>query len=310
MDPVVKYLNHCGALFEIFGHQYFSLKSLTAKNRHDYPSLSYTIYFLLVFVVLTSQMVIFTTFAASSENLDVKLNSKTVLNIIVQHSMYIGLIIIICVSLIQSFVSTPLTKKLYMNCINISQMCAKDFGHVIDHRRIRRYVLKYFIFIISFFLMTQFGLYSFGKSRGDSADLLQTCIIIIPMIFLHSTAFKFMFYVKILNIHLEAINSILPGIFDVPKLYNGRGIIPVVNLKLQEISGLSIKIQKLRRVYIIICENAELINRTMGKTVLIIIFVMVVAIIASGYRLFLAMVGKLPIEKVGGEIESIALKRR
>lgn len=151
MKLVVKYFGHCAALFQVFGQQYFSVSTLTSENQKRFPSLKYTLYFIVLLVILTGQMGIFVSIA-SSESIEEKLTSKTILNYVVTHSMYDGLILIICVSLIQSFITTPLMKKFYLNCFEIARKSEQDFYNSIDHRRIRRKLFRHYIKIKPFLL--------------------------------------------------------------------------------------------------------------------------------------------------------------
>jgi hypothetical protein len=296
MDPVVKYLSHCSILFQLFGHQFFSVKTLSNENQKKFPSLTYTIYFVFVFIVLTSQMIIFSSFAA--EEIHVELSAKTALTSAVQHSMYIGLILIICVSLTESFSSTPLIKKFFLNCLTVAKMCQDEFNKPIDHRRIRGNVLRHFLFIILFLVVSQNLLYIYEKYFNQPRAFFQTICAILPMTYLNTTGFKYVFYVKLVNFHLETIYEILPEMFNSPKSL--ENILIIKPQRTYKSTSFCIKIRNLRKMYNIVYENSQIINKAMGKTVLTIVTVMVIVITASGYRMFLTVVGKLPVEKLGG----------
>lgn len=291
-------------LFQLFGQQLFSIKAVTSENQKKYPSLFYTIYFLVVFVVLTGLMLIFASYA-TAEEISEKLTAKTVLNNIVQHSMYFGLVFIIWVSLIQTYLATPLVKKFFLNCIQIAKMSEQDFGHRIDHRKIRRKVFQFFLSLFLIFFTLQNILYFYESSYEDSDSFLRICIAIVPMIFLLTTAFKFIFYVKLINFHLEVVLTLIKEIMN-PLGFKFIGNLSVyvraVKPKQSRDRDLQLKIRNLRKIYNVIFENSVLINRAMGSTILAVTVVMVIVITASGYRLFLAIVRKLPTEKIGGKV--------
>lgn len=300
MDSVVKYLSLCATLFQIFGHQYFSVATLTPENQRKLPSIGYSIYFAFVFVTLTGLMVIFASYA-SSEAVEEKLSSKTVLNYLIQHSMYAGLILIICVSLIQSYIATPLIKKFFLNCIRIARMSQQSFQHSIDHRRIARNIFKNFFYIMIFFLATQNILYIVERIFNESTDNFIIIFAAVPLLFLNVTAFKFAFHVKMVNFHLETLDDLLREIFDCPKIIV-RLLLQVSTVKPSRTIDYSIKLKNIRKILNIVYENAEIVNRGLGATVLTIVSVMVIVITATGYRIFLSILGKLPIEKVAGEL--------
>jgi hypothetical protein len=296
-DPV-KYLGHCAGIFQVFGHHYFPIRSLSYTNQHEFPSWSYTAYFGIVFVTLTTLMVMVATFAASDE-VGETLSAKTVLNQAVQHSMYIGLILIICVSLIQSFVSTPLTKKFYLNCLKIARMCKNDFHHTVNYLRLRNNAFRYLLLTTLLLLVTQSAVYFFDKIFFRE-KFWPTCIAVSPLLFLNATAFKFIFFVKLVNFHLEIVDDLIQEIFNRPLFERLKLHVTLVQPKTTSV--MELKVRNLRRIFNIVRENSEIVNRSMGVTVLIITAVMVIVITASGYRMFLTIVGRLPVEKAGGKI--------
>lgn len=295
------YLSHCSTLFQIFGHQYFSVRKLTHENQKDFPTLGYTIFFIFAFVVLLGQMVMFSFLESFSYSQD-KLTAKTMLNLLVQHSMYIGLIVIIFVSLIQSFVSTPLTKKFFLNSIRIAGISHYDFGLPLarNHRRIRRETLRNFFFVILLYVVSENILYLYEKYFVESQSYLKNLISFLPLIYLNTTSFKFVFFVKLVNFHLENVNELINKIFGAPSKFVAK-VKFVKPIKIQT-DDLSAKLLKLRRIYNIIYENSEIINRTHGKTIFTVLFSLVLAITSSGYRLFLSAVGKVPLDMLGGEL--------
>lgn len=300
MQLAEKHLSHCAAFFQIFGHQYFSVNTLSEKTLSQSPSRWYTFYFFFIFVLMTGQMIVFATFAFS-DDLQVQLSSKTILTYVVQHSMYIGLIVIICVSLIQSFTTTLLYKKFFLNCMKITKNCFEDFDLRINNHGVRTFVYKFFISIVSFFVASQTLLYYYETHFGESKVLGKNLFGTIPLIFLSSTAIKFIFQVKLVNYHMETILNILPKIMQSRIKIVDSLTFYAKPIKPMKSAELSMKIRNIRRMYNIVCENAEIINRSMGATLLAIVIVLVIAITASGYRLFLAMLGKVPEAKLGGK---------
>lgn len=299
MDSAVKYLSHCVAPFQFFGHHYFSISSLTPENQNKFPSLGYTLYFIFVLVTMTGQMLIFAQHI-SSNGLNEKLSSKTVLNYLIQHSMYAGLVFIIWVSLIQSYIATPLKKKFFLNCLRLGRISEQSFNHSIDQRRFRRNVFQYFLYIVLYISVLEISLFLYEQIYDDLEDTFRFCLSVVPIIFLNVTSFNFIFYVKLINFHLEAVEKLTIEIFDSPKLLENLNLF-IKSVKPRKSADVSLKLRNLRRIFNIICENSEIVNRAMGMTVLSITAVLVIVITASGYRIFLSILGKLPIEKIGGK---------
>lgn len=298
MDPVVKYLGHCGLIFQIFGFQYFSVKSLASSNQTIFPSLAYTLYFILVLFVLMGQMV---TFGYTNKIFDTKetLSVKTILNYFVQTSIFLSLVLLICVSLIQSYVTTPLTKKFYLNCIKISEMSFSDFRHPINHRQIRNGTFQYFFFIIFLFIASQYILYIYEELNVIPLNLPIKFFFFVPMFFLVTVAFKFIFFVRLINVHLETVEKLTTEILKTTLNFESFNL-SVKAVRPIHFDAMAIKINKLRRIYNVIYENADILNRSMGASLLAITSVVLVFVTGSGFHIFLTIVGKRSIETVGG----------
>lgn len=54
-------------------------------------------------------------------------------------------------------------------------------------------------------------------------------------------------------------------------------------------------------LYNIIEKNSELVNKLSGVTIMLIMIVIVVALTASGYRLFLTIAGKEPFQNLSSK---------
>lgn len=307
MNSSLKYLSCFAIIFQICGLQYFAINTLSCDNQKKGPSKFYKVYFVLVFVILTGQMAIFAS-VASAQYIDMPLNAKTVINYIIQHSMYIGLIIIICVSLIQSYTSTTLLKMFYLNYIEIARICVTSFRHRIDHQRIHKEIFKFFLFVMSFYFGAHciVNTYELSTVGFSSKNLLS----FMPLVFLDITVFKFIFCVKLVNFQIEKICELLTDIFSPPlSIIDNVNIYvkPRNSLKLKKKFEMSIKIKNLKRIYYIVVENCDIINRSMGFTVLCIVSVMVIVITSSGYQIFLTVLGKVPSDRIAGETYNIAL---
>lgn len=143
-------------------------------------------------------------------------------------------------------------------------------------------------------------LYFYEKFYDEEGAFTRMCLAAPPTIFLGMAAFKFVFLVKVINFHLENFIKLVTEIFDSPPIIENSNL-NLIFVKSNKKRDFSIKLKALRRIYNLIYENCEVINRSMGKTVLTIVSVMVIAITASGYRLLLSFLGKLATDQVAGE---------
>lgn len=298
MDSSLKYLSQCAGIFQLFGHQFFGVKSLSADTQSKKPSLAYKIYFVVLLVALTGQMGAYS-FINGSDNDSVReqLNAKTALNAIFQYSTYFGLILTISVTLIQTYVATPLIKKFYINCMRFSRSCVRDFNHVIDYRRLRNNFFRNVALLTLFYFLLEAFFYFYEVSCGIPQVWMKTIFDIMPISFLILTVVKFVYLVELINFHLGIIHNLVKEVFKRQtslKIY-------VKPSKLEEPPNLKAQVRNLRRMYRDVSDNSELINQSMGLTMLAIIIVAVVHLIASGHRLFLVVVGTVPAEKIGGD---------
>ena len=285
MDSTVKNLGHCALLFQICGHQYFSVKSLLSNQNQlavnqKYPSWGYTFYFFIVFTTLISEVLIFVSIA-SSEDVEVELGPKTAVNYIVQHSMYCGLIIIIFIGIIQSFATTPLMKQIFKNAMKISRLSQKEFSHTFDYNELKQKVIRYSLFLILSWVFIEIIFFLFLR-RFDKKAFRATLMAILPMFFLRITGFKFIFHVNMINHQLKNILKLLPQVFKESKTFGDGFRLFIKPVKIKAVPDITIKMKHLRKMLNIVYENSELVNKTIGLTVLSVVAVMVIVITASG----------------------------
>jgi len=243
MNSELKCLSQCATIFQIFGLQYFSVKSLSFKNLLVYPSWKYTIYFVLVLIILLGLMTIYAVLAAH-EHLNEKLALRTVLNYLVQKSIIILLIVITCVSLIQSYTSTPQTKLFYLNCFRIARIAKDNFKDPIDHHPFKKKILRYFFGTELFLRILQVILCFFHKNPDHMVgELLAT----LPLTFLYTTIFKFFFYVMLVNFHLDTSYKIAFEVFE-PSSTNTDSV-SIIFTPSKPALKLQLKIQNLRIIW-------------------------------------------------------------
>jgi hypothetical protein len=225
-------------------------------------------------------MIIFASYA-SSEQIESTLTAKTVLNYIVLHSMYSGLILIIFVSFIQSYASTPLIKKIFLNCLKISEMSQREFGYRMDYRDLRQKFFKSLIVVVAIGSLSDVTLMTF-LYFFDVFSLKPMLIAYAPISYSWITAVKFTFYVRLISYQLETILELLPRIFKGPTELSPSSELFLLSVRPKPSSDITSRIKSLRKMLNIVYENCELVNRAVGATVLTIVVVTVIAITALG----------------------------
>lgn len=112
--------------------------------------------------------------------------------------------------------------------------------------------------------------------------------------------YKFVFYVEIVKHQLKLLQVLMKETFKyapVGIIYKNNwrtiAVKPAVNNWLR-------KLQAVRKIYNMICVHGELINHSSGLTILIVLVDVIVLLTASGYQIFVIIVGGLPMDAIPG----------
>jgi hypothetical protein len=281
----------CCGFFQVFGLLYFSVKKLTPSTIITYPTIGYTVYFFLLFTVLTTQMLIFAVMI--SKDFQESLSAKNALNYIMQYFLFIGLILILFTGFIQSYAATPKLKKIIANFMQISDIFRRDFQHNVDYRSIKNGVFRsaFMVYLMQTSLTILLVVYE--MYHGNENVIVRALFGTFPICFLCMTIIKFKFFIISINCVLKEMIAISDKMFA---KYSSTGILIV-----SKHEHVGAKIKSLKKILNLVFKNAELINGSMGCTLFIQFFVLVLAMTINGYRTFLVMVGKFPLEKYGGK---------
>lgn len=297
---VVEELNDCLILFELLGQQYFSLKSLTSRNLTNRPSI-YRFIYLVVVCLLVSMLMVFYIYQDHSA-MNESLNAKNVLMYAVKNSMYVGVLIVVWISLIQSYVSTSEVKKIFFNVMETVQLCASEFNVIIDPKLIRNGAWRRLSVMIIFFGIVHGGLTLLNVSSPEIVKKLT--IGLLPMFFLLTIMNKYIFYIGMMNHQLEFLTILIKSVFkSEPQPIN---IVENINFHLKSVKPMTSvedpmrKFRAARKIYNIIYENGTLINESNGLTILVMLISLVIALTVSGYEVFVIIIGGLPVERAMG----------
>lgn len=210
-DSAVKCLSDCALIFQLCGHQFFSVASLFDKKQKKRPTIRYTIHFFISVFIQSSQMGALATLEHSRE----ALSAKNILTIVVRYAMFLGLVSIIYISLIQSYMATASMKQFYWNCIKIARMFEVKCSVPIDHRPIKKSLIRNLILFVLFLIVSEGYVYGVEIYLGLKLRPLIKCVTaFFPLMFLATITFKFMFFVQLINLQLETYNKALKRVFE------------------------------------------------------------------------------------------------
>lgn len=294
-------LNSCSILFELTGLQYFSLKSLTKDNVENRPSISRTAYMLVLFVFINSLAVSYVHHDHSIIKGD--LTSKNLIMFVIKHSMNVGLVAILSVNLLQSYATTKSIKKIYLNSEEIARLCLK-FKLNIDFKKIKKDAWKR-IWMMSGVIFVMHGSVILAHINCPN-NVLQQILGILPIFFMLMIAFKFVFYVNIVNHQLQLLEKLFEDSMqnDPVKVIESNIDVYLTQVKSSKPVD-DTRLNKLRvvwKIYNVIYDNATLINQSIGLTVLALLMGLVIALTVSGYEIFVMVLGGIPLQNIGGKL--------
>lgn len=291
-------------IFELLGLQYFSLKTINQTSLKSKFEPTCRLVYMFFLLVLLSILV--AAFLVGESSLIIgSVTAKTVMMFAVKNSMSAGFILVVFTSLIQSYMSTEKTKKIYLNTQRISVIFQEEFDVFIDFKKIKNLAWKRLA--LSFVLFTMFhgsvGLFQMKYKN----DIYAIFIGAIPLLFFLCIVYKLVFYIDFINLHLEFLDQLISDI----EILQPIKIIDNINFHLLSVKAVrptkfpKDSLQKFmmsRKIYNLIYDNGTLINSSNGLVVLMMLVSSVVTLTASGYEAFVIIVGGLPTKKIPGII--------
>lgn len=299
MDLAAKNLSACVFIFQCLGHFYFSFKNLKKQNRDRWPNLRHTFYFIFLVLFLSSSMMLYTIVRKSNDYAR-SLTAKTLLNLILVDTAFVGWVLEIFVGVVEAYWATPLSKKFILTCVEIAEKFQRDFQHFIDYKAIRHKLMWQSLILVTYFVVTISFQYFFSKFYlKDDSLKLNYLFVICPLIFSTSLVLKFIFHVRLINTHLEAVCKVVGEVF--PK-FSFTGVVNGVFVKpvnAKSYRATTFKLKAISKIYSTIAKNAELVNRSMGLTLITVTAIQVVSIISGTYRVLMSTLGKNPENIIG-----------
>jgi hypothetical protein len=280
-------------IFELLGLQYFSLRELTVDNLKKRPTFLRAIFMLILVTIVCSLMI----FVVNSDNPEVegKVTAKNVVMFAIKRSFNLGMILVCCSSIVQSFVSTKKIKKVFMNIRQVVKIVQSEFDVCVDFKRFKISALKKLWFLLIFFATIHASVTLVYWNEENL--FIRTFLGAIPVVFLLIVVYKILFFIALINYQLELLSEIVKDIFQ----YHPIKIIENINFHLTSVKTVEDPLEKLRsarKIFNIIFESGALINSSNGFTILIMLITLVISLTVSGYEVFIIIVGGLPIKNI------------
>ena len=278
----VENLATCSKVFHIFGLLYFSIKKLSTENINTYPSVLYTVQFILILTVFSFQALLF--FNNLSKMYAISISAKSSLSLVVQSLSFLGIFFVYAVAAIQSYFSTPKLKKIFKNLIVISKIFSDDFGYILSYRAVKIWFFKRTVALSIVYFLSHLLVFAY-ELKFDGKDILERNVLAFLLtIFLTMIVQKFLFFVNLVDYNLKHLIILMKKI---SRIQNSRR---------------KKKLEKLRKVYNLIQENVELINQCLGLTTLNHILNIAFVNVTFIYDLFLICVGDHDVGLAAGNI--------
>lgn len=274
-------LNGCLVINEVIGIQYFSLKRSLKENFQEkttvvqkFGFLVYLVAFLVLGVVVVKKTA-----------LEEKISSQNVLSRIYQMVNSYSFFVFIITSLIQSYATTNHLKKFFKNTKDLADWSSTEFDKNMNFAVFRKTFVKWFLSINLLYLTALGGLVC--KITSSVSESVPMFIFGIFSSFVLLNVFKFFFYVCFINFQLEHVEKLLQSTFQ-PQRGQKIGKIFILKVKEKfEIPANCVMHQLLVvwKMYNKIRDNASLVNKSTGLTMMFALVNSIMTFIYSGYEL-------------------------
>jgi len=287
-------LNCCTILFELAGLQYFSLKLVTRENAKKKPSFKRKIH--LTAILLFFMCGDFSVMGNNDRSATEQLNAKTVIMLLMQDSKIICLAAVVLTSIIQSYRSSIKLKKVFMNTQEITDILQNEFRIEIDFAKIRMKTIKKIVIMLSCMLLS-YGVIAYFAMKSNTSTI-QICRGIISYWFFVMTILKVNFFVRMTNDQLKRIEDLLRNAFATAHPVHSVQLITAVKSVKQ--GRINDELLRIRYLFNAISENTELINESLGWTLLLILTSIVIELTISGYQFVILAIGADSLEVLPG----------
>lgn len=273
-------------LFEIFGLQFFSLK---AASREKFET-RMTFWKKMQIATLVTMFSAFGVliFLGTKH----RIARENILSGFFRELINYLLLAVYWINVFQSIRSTEHLKIFFSNSDLIADCCRHQFGVKMNFSDVRKAASRR-LSLIMFFLCSVFGISSFFAASNFTSALLNFAVQFIFTIFLIMIFIKFAFYVCFVNYQLRYLHKLLHLTFEntKEKFSSSEKLNNLVMKKLLAVWN----------VYNKIIENASIVNKTHGLTMLITLVDNVLILTYVGYEMCKITLDNLPEKDFSGK---------
>lgn len=292
-------LNGCLFINEIAGLQYFSLKSIfKEKSKHQttvYQKACFIFYLSLLFAAC------YFAFEKTAKQNN-SLSSQNVLSVLYKLVNGYCFLIGYFTGLIQSYKSTPNMIKFFMNTQSITEWSYRDFNFTMNFAKVGK-AAWYRLLGINLLWVVPYSclIYVSASSLEETAAFAMFGIFFVGFAVINAA--KYVFYVLLIDFQLKNVQKLLQSTFK-PQSVSTVG--KVYHLTIKDNFGEKVdkKMNKLLviwKMYNKIIENASLVNKSMGLTMMFVLMNAIMGFIYSGYELIIGTIGGHQQGVVGGK---------
>ncbi|CRK88194.1 CLUMA_CG001975, isoform A [Clunio marinus] len=292
-------------LLEVFCLQHFSVKKLDDKTFKDCPSIFRLIYMICFLTLVASVMVFY--IIEDEGSLSIKeVQSKNFLAFAIKTTMNLGIFGVVCTNVIQSYLTTKNTKKIHLTSMEMARILRDVLKCPVDFDRLTKFTMRRLLFTVCFFLINHCALILF---KLDDRRLMSVVVGSLPMFMLFLCAFKFNIYVWWINNQIQYLNMFLKTIFQKPV----TKVISTINQKVFPINpqisyqNYMAQLLEARKMFNKIFSISSLLNQNQGMLILMMLTVLLVALTASIYDVFIIALGEMKVQELPDKLHIISI---
>lgn len=287
----------CLYVFQFFGLQSFSIEK-QAEMSKKLPNWKFTLYFILLFLFVCAKNYI--EFVLVKNHFIQADDSKVMLNNLLEVAMLLTLFVMTGSSLILSFASTYYQRQVFVSLDKISSTLETKFGFKLSFKQFkRRFLFKKIVLLIFcrilLFVLNYFENYTSAGPRNYVLMASSSILIIL------SIGFLFVFYADIVNFLLVTLMGILVQAekfrLTLKSLENTKKSTEQIIGKTSDFDS---KLTAIKSIYLMVYETTELINKSIGKQILLCVIIDVLCLTIGGYKCSLAILMLRPWQNVAG----------
>lgn len=269
---LVDELDGCVKLFEIFGMQFFSLKTIFIKDYKHWST-----YRIIYFIILCASCLAFGCLFIA-QTIAVKVTTENILTTFFFQLINYLFLSAFASNFIRSAIFSEDIRQFFLTSHKISDICEKELKKTFNYAELRKTITKKIRNIIAISVAAAVATFYTQFTNLEIELFVATGLII----FLTVTACRYSFFVIFVNFQLHYIEDIFCSTFQI-KYAPTYGKVYRIEVNANPEKDELQKMKIIWKMYIKVCENVSTINKSMGITML---FVVVIELMVITYTLY------------------------